>query len=66
MSREIGGAVPRLAWSVEEAAEILGISRRTIYELLRAGTLRSVKIGSRRLIRQSDLEEFLLGLGNAA
>lgn len=52
----------KLAFSVEEAADIIGISRRTIYELIRTGDLGSVKIGSRRLIRQSDITRFLDGL----
>jgi excisionase family DNA binding protein len=49
----------RLAYSVDEAAGLLGLSRRSIYELLRDGQLGSVKIGSRRLIRHTDLELFL-------
>ena len=53
------GQLTRLAYSVEEAAAIIGISRRTVYELLRTGQLRSVKIGSRRLIRHTDLERFI-------
>lgn len=50
---------PRLAYSVDEAADMIGISRRSIYELLRSGQLRSVKIGARRLVRRSDLDTFL-------
>jgi excisionase family DNA binding protein len=42
------------------------VSRRLLYELLRSNALRSVKIGSRRLIRQADLERFLAELGDAA
>ena len=49
----------RLAYSVDEAAALIGISRRSIYELLRSHQLGSIKIGSRRLIRHSDLERFL-------
>ena len=60
--QELGGgqlSEHRMAWSVDEAASLIGISRRLLYELLRSGQLRSVKIGSRRLIRQQDLERFL-------
>ena len=53
---------PRLAYSVEEAAEAIGISPRQIYLLLRSGELGSVKIGKRRLIRLTDLTTFLASL----
>jgi excisionase family DNA binding protein len=40
---------PRLV-RVEEAARLLGIGRTTVYDLLRSGRLRSIKIGRRRLV----------------
>ena len=49
----------RLAYSPEEAAELLGISRELIHDLLRTGQLGSVKAGRRRLISKRHLEEFL-------
>jgi excisionase family DNA binding protein len=49
----------RLAYSPEEAAELLGISRELLHDLLRTGQLRSVKAGRRRLIGKHHLEEFL-------
>ncbi len=52
----------RPAYSVDEAAGMLGISRRSIYELLRSGQLGSVKIGARRLVRRTDLDTFLNAL----
>ncbi len=39
----------RLAYSPDEAAELLGISRELIHDLLRTGQLGSVKAGRRRL-----------------
>jgi excisionase family DNA binding protein len=51
----------RLAFSPEEAAELLGISRELIHDLLRTGQLGSVKAGRRRLIGKHHLEEFLAG-----
>jgi excisionase family DNA binding protein len=42
-----------------EAAQLLGVCRDTVYELLRAGRLRSVKAGRARLIPVSAIEEFL-------
>lgn len=52
----------KLAYSVEDAADLIGISRRTIYELIRTRELGSVKIGTRRLIRQADLVSYLESL----
>jgi excisionase family DNA binding protein len=51
----------RLAYSPDEAAELLGISRELIHDLLRTGQLGSVKAGRRRLIGRHHLEEFLAG-----
>ena len=51
----------RLAYSPEEAAELLGISRELVHDLLRTGQLGSVKAGRRRLIGKHHLEEFLAG-----
>jgi excisionase family DNA binding protein len=49
----------RLAYSPDEAAELLGISRELIHDLLRTGQLGSVKAGRRRLIGKRHLEAFL-------
>lgn len=50
---------PRLAVGVEEAAELLGLGRSSIFILLKEGTLQSIKIGKRRLIAMSQLQAFL-------
>jgi excisionase family DNA binding protein len=49
----------RLAYSPDEAAELLGISRELVHDLLRTGQLGSVKAGRRRLIGKHHLEAFL-------
>ena len=62
--REMSGRdalAERLAFSPEEAAELLGISRELVHDLLRTGQLGSVKAGRRRLIGKHHLEEFLAG-----
>jgi excisionase family DNA binding protein len=51
----------RLAYSPDEAAELLGISRELVHDLLRTGQLGSVKAGRRRLIGKHHLDEFLAG-----
>jgi excisionase family DNA binding protein len=54
-------SVERLAYSPDEAAELLGISRELVHDLLRTGQLGSVKAGRRRLIGKRHLERFLAG-----
>jgi len=51
----------RLAYPVDAASVMAGISRSKLYELMNAGTLKSVKRGGRRLILKTDLEAFLIG-----
>ena len=58
-------AVERLAYSPDETAELLGISRELIHDLLRTGQLRSVKAGRRRLISKRHLEGFWPGKSQA-
>jgi excisionase family DNA binding protein len=52
-------ATERLAYSVGEAAQLTGLSRDLLYEQMRRGNLRYVKIGRRRLITRQHLEQFL-------
>ncbi len=56
----------KLAFDVEEAAALMSISRRTIYELMRTGELGSIKIGRRRLVRLTDITDFLANQETAA
>jgi excisionase family DNA binding protein len=42
-----------------EAAVLLGVCRDTVYVLMRAGRLRSIKLGRARLIPVSAIEELL-------
>jgi excisionase family DNA binding protein len=51
----------KLAYSVEEACQALGIGRALTYELIMSGRLHSIKVGARRLIPASALAEFLGG-----
>ena len=48
-----------LLCTVDEAGELLSIGRTSIYELMKSGRLRSVKVGSRRLIPRASLEAFV-------
>lgn len=44
-----------LAYSVNDAAVALSLSKRTIYNLIEDGTLRTFKIGRRTLIPADDV-----------
>lgn len=52
-------AVPRAAYSLDEVARSLGISRRTLYQRMGDGTLCTVKFGKRRLVPATELERLL-------
>jgi excisionase family DNA binding protein len=49
----------KLLLSPEEAAEVLGVTRSTIYDLMRMRILTSVKIGRRRLVPVKACEEMV-------
>ena len=49
----------RLAYSVDEAARLTGLSRDLLYDEMRCGNLASVKVGRRRLITRQHLQQFL-------
>jgi len=50
---------PKLAVSIRDAADAVGIGRSKIYELIKAGELVPRKCGSRTLIRYEDLKRFI-------
>lgn len=50
---------PVVLLTPEEAAEALGIGRWKLYDLLRQGRLRSLRIGSCRRISTDALREFV-------
>ncbi len=49
----------RLTLSVTEAAEILGVSRSFMYQLVKENKIPSLKLGNRRLIPKGNLEEWI-------
>lgn len=51
---------------VEEAARALGIGRSLVYDLIRSGRLRSFKVGSRRLIPATAIDEVITTLTEEA
>jgi excisionase family DNA binding protein len=51
---------------VEEAAELLGVGRSLVYDLIREKRLRSFKVGSRRLIPVAAIDELVAALAGLA
>jgi excisionase family DNA binding protein len=52
--------------TVDEAAAQLRVSRWTVYNLIRSGQLRTIKIGRRRLVPPAALGECVELLGKEA
>lgn len=48
-----------LAYSVPAAAKAIGVSKNTVWSLLRGKELRSFKLGARTLIRAEELRAFV-------
>ena len=53
------GEADRLTLTVEEAAQLLGISRGLAYELARCGKLPVVRLGRRLLVPKAALNKML-------
>jgi excisionase family DNA binding protein len=51
----------KATYTVEEAAEILGVSRNSAYQAVRAGELPALKIGKRLLVPKAAFEQLLAG-----
>ncbi len=49
----------KLLLTAEETAEVLGIGRSKVYELLRAGIIQSVRIGACRRIPAAAVAEYV-------
>lgn len=52
----------RVAYSIPEAAELLGVGRTTLYAEVAAGRLATVTIGRRRLVTRDAIDAYLAGL----
>jgi excisionase family DNA binding protein len=50
--------IPR-AFSINDTARNMGVSRSTIYELFATGELAYVKIGKRRLVEGDEIRRFI-------
>ena len=48
-----------LVCSIEETGHLLGLSRSSIYKMIRTGELNFIKLGGRTLIRIEEIEALL-------
>ena len=60
------GVDERLAYSVGEAAQTIGLGKSTLYREMDQGRLPFRKVGKRRLILRSDLLAWVSGNAEAA
>ena len=51
--------VPRLTLTVEEARQMLGLSRGAMYQAVKSGQVPAIKIGRRLLIPKAAFEKML-------
>jgi excisionase family DNA binding protein len=61
-ARATAGDPPRLLFTVEEAARVLGIGRTRMFELIQVGSVETVLIGRLRRIPLDALDAFVTGL----
>lgn len=63
MSATMTAPAERLLYKPEQAAEVLGVGRSFVYELMAAGELEYVELSRRcRRIRRSALEKYVANL----
>jgi excisionase family DNA binding protein len=55
----VSQALPRLAYTMQETADILGVSYITVHRLLKRGLLKSSTALRHKLIPASEIERFL-------
>ena len=54
--------IDKVFHSVEEASEILSLSRTFVFALIMGGQIHSVKIGKRRLVAATELDAYAVRL----
>ena len=52
----------RRLYSIKDVAEILSVDKDTVYQLAYAGTLKTVKLGRRRLVPSEALDAYIATL----
>lgn len=49
----------RVLYRITEAAEALGLSRATVYELVQRGEIRTIRVGAARRVPTEAISEFV-------
>lgn len=58
-------AVRRLAYSMKEAAQAIGISERSVFQAIKDGRLRASKLGRSVRIHRDELDRFVRGVSES-
>jgi excisionase family DNA binding protein len=66
MSDQNSSTVPPTLHEIDAVLLRLGVKRSTLFDLLKSGQLRSVKLGQRRLIPESAIVDFIADLERQA
>jgi len=53
---------PRVLYRIDEAADLLSVSRSRVYELIRSGQLRTVTVGKSHRVPARSLDEYVARL----
>ena len=59
MQPHTSSANEKRALRINEAAALYGVSRSTLYLMMKNGALRTVKLGGRRLIPRDEIEALI-------
>ena len=59
MTRSQHREFEKLAYQINEAVRVSGLSRTTIYELMKAGRLKTILVAGRRLVPAANLKALL-------
>lgn len=60
------GRPVKLVYTVDEVADLLGLSRGLTYDLVRAGTIPAERVGRRWIIPRARLDAWLAGVERGA
>lgn len=58
-STAAGAALRPVLWRVPEVMSLLNVSRSVIYEQIRSGRLRTVKVGRTRLVPDAAIDDYV-------
>ena len=56
--------VEKMAYSIQETSEAIGVHPNTIYSLVKSGKLPAITLGRKKLISKLELAKWLAGLSN--